>query len=100
MRQRSFSVQEERCDRGVSLGAQRHRHHDKAGFPSPGLIYNVFFWERGEKGRGRAVGFLAIFISRRVCRSHPFVLEVQEGGWRLLLRTTMTSLNANACIFY
>ncbi len=47
MRQHSFSVQEERCDRGVSLGAQCPR----------------------------AVGF------KRVRRSHPFALEVQEGGF-------------------
>ncbi len=59
---------EKRRHRGESLGAQRYRHHDKAGFPSPGLIYNVNFWERGEKGRGRVVGFK--------CRSHPFAIGV------------------------
>ena len=46
MRQHSFSVQEERCDRGESLGARCPR----------------------------AVGFLAIFISRRVLPLTPFCL--------------------------
>ena len=86
MRQHSFSVQEERCDRGESLGAQRHKHHDKTGFPSPGLIYNVNFWERGEKGRGRAVGFLAIFISRRVLPLTPFCLGGAGGRVREQVR--------------
>jgi hypothetical protein len=44
---------------------------------------------KGVPGKPRAAGF------KRVCRPHPFALEVQESGWRLLSATEIDHISFN-----